>query len=402
MKRILLISRCPPYPLYLGDRLIVWHLMRELEARHYQIDLLAFADRPEDWDEIGKYDMYFGQVELFPMPVSRMTTYMQRVLMPKSRFPRHASQARSPEMFSAIQRLVTENNYDLVHFFGGVQVYEYAQAIGRLPALITPYESYSLYLRRLIERETPLTPGKLATYAQQFFARRFESWMFAPYQNVVVVSERDREELLSLNPTMRVEVIPNGIDLYNFRLPRVRRRAKALLFVGNYEYAPNVDAALLLAREILPQVRQQMPDVRLWLVGNAPPPALQALAGDHIKVTGRVPDVRPYLARASVFACPLRFGAGIKNKVLEALAMGLPVVATPLSVDGIHVEHERDVLIAEVEDFAAGITRLLRDKDLQAGLAEQGRALIEKEYSWSQVAMRYIGLYDRLAEKGSE
>src|SRR5690606_19637712 len=191
---------------------------------------------------------------------------------------------------------------------------------GSLPALITPYESYSLYLRRLVESPAPAASGlqgrarRWGHWLQWQLARHFESWMFAPYQRVVVVSEADRDELHALNPALPVEVIPNGIDLHDFRMPRRQRRAKALLFVGNYEYAPNVDAALLLAREILPQVRQHEPDARLWLVGNAPPPELQALAGEHIKVTGRVPDVRPYLARASVFACPLRLGAGIKNK----------------------------------------------------------------------------------------
>src|SRR5690606_1868261 len=116
---------------------------------------------------------------------------------------------------------------------------------------------------------------------------------------------------------------------------------------------------------------------KLWLVGNAPTPAMQILASDRIKVTGRVPDVRPYLARASAFVCPLRFGAGIKNKVLEALALGLPVIATPLSVDGIHIQPDESALVAEVAHFTPAILRLLRDPDLQQRLSTQGRELIE-------------------------
>ncbi len=395
MRRILLISRCPPYPLYLGDRLIIWHLMRELEARHYEIDLLAFSDRPEDAAEIDQYDGYFGEVRLFPLPVNRQATYIQRILLPSARFPRRAEQASSPAMWQAIQQQIANNSYDLVHVFGGVQVYEYFHALGNLPTLITPYESYSLYLRRVLENSSG-NVNRMAQTLQLRLAQQFESWMFAPYQQVVVLSDQDRDALHELNPALKITVIPNGIDLYNFRLPKVRKRAKALLFVGNYDYAPNADAALLLAQEILPQVRQQEPDVKLWLVGNAPTAAMQALASDHIKVTGRVPDVRPYLARASAFVCPLRFGAGIKNKVLEALALSLPVVATPLSVDGIHVQHEESVLIADVDTFAAAVIRLLRDAPLQQMLSAQGRSLIEREYSWSQVAQHYIALYDDL------
>ncbi len=399
MKRILLISRCPPYPLYLGDRLIIWHLAHELEARGYQIDLLAFSDRPEDTDEIDQYAMYFGQVGLFPLPANRQWTYIRRALLPSARFPHRADQATSPQMWQAIQQQLAQHTYDVVHLFGGVQVYEYHHALKHLPTVITPYEAYSLYLHRMLQNSEN-TVNRLRQSVQLRLAQHFESWMFTPYQRVVVLSEPDRDALHRLNPALQIAVIPNGIDLYTFRLPRVQHRAKALLFVGNYDYAPNADAALLLAREIMPQVWQHEPDVKLWLMGNAPTAEMQSLASDRIKVTGRVPDVRPYLARASAFVCPLRFGAGIKNKVLEALALGLPVIATPLSVDGIHVQPDESALIAEVEHFAPAILRLLHDTPLQQRLSTQGRALIEREYSWSEVAQRYIVLYDQLITQG--
>src|SRR6185503_17760344 len=122
----------------------------------------------------------------------------------------------------------------------------------------------------------------------------------------------------------------------------------------------NVDAAIRLATEIFPAVQARVPQVRLWLVGNAPPPALSAVANDSIRVTGRVPDVRPYLARASAFVSPLRLGAGIKNKVLEALAMGCPVIATPISLDGIAVRDAQEALVADGHAMIDGIVRLLQ------------------------------------------
>src|SRR5690606_36881945 len=118
---------------------------------------------------------------------------------------------------------------------------------------------------------------------------RYESWMFTPYARTVVVSDADRDELLGINPSLPIDVIPNGIDLDYFQLQSVEREPAALLFVGNYEYAPNVDAALHLAREILPQVQAQIPGAKLWLVGNAPTPQMQALASESIQVSGRVP-----------------------------------------------------------------------------------------------------------------
>lgn len=415
--RILLIARCPPYPLYLGDRLIIYHLAEELEARGHTIDLLAYANRPEDWHEQDNYDYRFGEVQLFAEPKRSQLDYLRRMLIPAMRWPERAEQSWSPEMWRAIQARLKTAAYDVVHVFGGIQVYEFYQALGDVPALITPYESYSLYLRRVVEALTPRPPlphgegekkmpsatkkglrpsptmmQQVITQVQLRIARQFESWMFTPYRRAVVVSERDRDELLMLNPRLKVEVIPNGVDTYEFR-PRPTRRVPALLFVGNYEYAPNVDAALRLVHEILPEVRKHLPDVRLWLVGNAPPPALKALASAHIRVTGRVPDVRPYLARAGAFVSPLRLGAGIKNKVLEALAMGCPVVGTPLSMDGIHVRHGQDAMIVEGAAMIDTIVQVLEDGELQQTLSSNGRKLIEAQYSWDSVGGRYEQLY---------
>jgi polysaccharide biosynthesis protein PslH len=389
--KILLISRCPPFPLHFGDRLIVYHLAEELEARKHEIDLLAFTSRREDWDEQGNYDQRFDCVELIEEPKRTALDYVRRQLAPASRFPRRAEDAWSPEMWRAIERRLAAEQYDVAHLFGGVQVYEYAHALDSLPTIITPYESYSLYLRRVVDNEKGVS--RVLARAQWQLARAFERWMFAPFRRAVVVSERDRDELLALNPALRVEVIPNGVDIYEFRARPTERLSDTLLFTGNYEYAPNIDAALRLATEILPQVRARVPDIKLWLVGNAPPPELQALASDTVKVTGRVPDIKPYLARATAFVCPLRLGAGIKNKVLEALAMGCPVVATPLSVDGIHITDGHDALIADEGAFVEAIVRLLHDANLRTQLSTNGRQLIEQHYSWNHVAERYLALY---------
>jgi glycosyltransferase involved in cell wall biosynthesis len=220
--------------------------------------------------------------------------------------------------------------------------------------------------------------------------------MFAPYDRTVVVSPQDRDMLRTLNPKLRVEVIPNGVDLIEFRARPTARTESMLLFVGNYEYAPNVDAALRLATEILPRVRVRVPEARLWLVGNAPPPEIQALASDTVTVTGRVPDVRPYLARATAFVSPLRLGAGIKNKVLEALAMGCPLVATPLSIDGIAVTDGHDTLIADGDALVDATVRVMQDADLRQKLSANARALIEAQYSWMRVGQMYEALYEQV------
>jgi glycosyltransferase involved in cell wall biosynthesis len=224
-------------------------------------------------------------------------------------------------------------------------------------------------------------------------ARAYERWMYTPYARTIVLSDVDRAALLEGNPALAVGVIPNGVDLRAFPVGAAPRSETALLFVGNFEYGPNADAAFQLATEIFPRVQASVPDAELWLVGNGPPAHIQALASDSITVTGRVPDVQPYLASAAAFVSPLRVGVGIKNKVLEALAMGCPLVATPLSVDGIAVTEGVDAIVAGDDGLAAATVRVLRDADLRRRLSANGRKLIETGYSWEHVAQAYEALY---------
>ena len=303
-------------------------------------------------------------------------------------------ESKDDAMWQAIEQAVNTRDHDCAHFFGGVQVYEYRHAVGTLPALITPYESYSLYLRRELETRSGSAP---VLSLRHMLARHFESWMFAPFDRRVVVAERDRRELRSINPALDWEVIPNGVDADWFQPGPEARESATLLFTGNFEYEPNVDAALWLAAELLPGLRKRGLEAQLWLVGHAPPRALRALAGDRVLVTGRVPDLRPWLQRATLYVCPLRKGAGIKNKVLEALAAGCPLLATPLSADGIAIEDGRHALLAERDAFPAAVRRLLDDAALRDSLALAGRQLVESQYSWRQVATRYAGLYQTLA-----
>lgn len=394
-RRILLISRCPPYPLHLGDRLIIGHLARHLKQRGYVLDLIALAQSPEDHQQIQQYAQDFRNITLIDEEPRSPASYLWRLLYAPARFPRHAQDSWSAPMWEAITAHLNQHEYDLVHLFGGIQVYEFAHLVQGYPNIITPYESYSLYLKRAVQQH-----GGVVNRVQRLIARKFESWMFSPYQHTVVLTGQDRDELREINPDLSIEIIPNGVDLRYFANESEEPRAPAtLLFIGNYDYPPNRDAAWFLATQIFPKIRQQIPQARLQLVGNAPDSALQALASDAIEVTGRVPDVRPYLAQATVFACPLRVGAGIKNKVLEALAMGIPTVASPLSLDGIAVTVGEDVIRAGLDHFVEALLGLLNNPALQRQLSQAGPRKIQTQYSWASVADRYEALYRRTLEQ---
>ncbi|MCY4538298.1 MAG: glycosyltransferase family 4 protein [Chloroflexi bacterium] len=393
MKTILLISRCPPYPLHFGDRLIIWHLARELSGRGHTIDLLALYDRDDDPRWISEYRDFFRHIELIPESRRSGEAYLRRLFDPAKRFARNADISFSPELWRAIERYSQLHDYDVAHCFGSVSVYEYHPLFADKPNLITPYESHALFLRSAARQ------GQLSAALRLPIVRRFECFMYAPYDRTVVIAEKDRDMLLSLQPGLPVDVIPNGIDLGQFPWRGEDRDGQTLLFVGNFEYRPNQDGARLLTERIMPEIWRQMPDAQLQLVGNNPPEWMLNLADSRVLVSGRVPAVQPFLARATAFICPLRMGAGQKNKALEALAMGIPLVGTSLSVEGIAVEHGQSAIIAEAKDIAAAALHVLSDAELRRRLSRRGRELVEAEYTWQKAAASYERLYDELARE---
>jgi glycosyltransferase involved in cell wall biosynthesis len=384
------------WPQYRGERIPIYHLGRELQQRGHSVDLLAFADRPSDLEELPYYAHLFHSVELIPDPERPPAIYTRRLRDPSTRWPRRAEDTASPPMWRAIEQHLDAECYDLVQLFGGVHVYEFFHTLRGLPAIINPLDSQTLFMRHSLAHEQLNPRDRIERRAQWMIARDYESWMFAPFNRTVVVSDVDRRELLSLNPALQVESIPNGVDLDLFRPQPVERDPATLVYTGGFQYAPNIDAAQQLAHDLLPRIRRRVPNARLWLVGNDPPPELQELANDHVTVTGYVPEIQPYLAQATAFVSPLRFGAGIKNKILQALAMGCPVVATPLSVDGIDVTDGHDALVADGGALVDATVRLLQDTVLQRALSANGRKLVEERYSWARVGDLYQSLYNEV------
>jgi polysaccharide biosynthesis protein PslH len=394
---ILLISRCPPYPLHFGDRLIPYHLARQLAERHHYVDLIAFYTDPEDAADIPRYERFFRHIRLVREPSRGATRYLRR-LNSAQFFPKAAAQAWSPEMWNAITDRLQASEYDAVQLFGGIQVYEYRELIRAHPNLIVPYESFALYLKNMMQSgaKTGLV-GRWVAHLRYRVARAYEKRMYDGFDRLIVLTEKDATMLREINPALKPVVVPNGVDTDYFVPTGIESGTPTLVFTGNFEYAPNLDAAMQLVKHIFPAVKTRVPGSRLLLVGANPPPALLAYQSKSVEITGRVPDVRPWLDMGLIFVSPLRMGAGIKNKVLEAMAMQKTIVATQISMDGIAAQHEKHYLHAETnEEFMRAIVRLMKDAELRQRLAQNCRALIEERYTWRRVAERYEELYKEI------
>ncbi len=213
---------------------------------------------------------------------------------------------------------------------------------------------------------------------------------FRPLSAVCYVSEVDAAISRWITPSLVHEVIPNGVDPTMFRHFIGPREPHSLVFEGNMRYPPNVDAACYFVSDIFPRIRAVIADARFYIVGKDPDPDVLALASDEIIVTGFVEDIRPWLSKAQVFVSPLRTGAGIKNKVLQAWAVGIPVVATSKSTGGLKVEDGKNIVVRdEAEAFAQAVVELLRDPVRAQSIGLEGRRTIERHYTWDQLARRF-------------
>ncbi|TMK70522.1 MAG: glycosyltransferase [Actinobacteria bacterium] len=230
--------------------------------------------------------------------------------------------------------------------------------------------------------------------------RRFETAVTQEVDAVVAFTERDRTELERIAGDTKVVKIPLGIDIPEQPSDPLGSDPSDLLFFGSFRHEPNVDAAVRLARTIFPLVRARRPQATLHIVGAEPSPAVERLAGQGVFVVGEVPDLSPYLERAAAIVLPLRFGSGMRVKVLEALAAGKAVIGTRLAFEGIDVVDRKHVVVAESDEaFASAAVDLLANPPARASLAEQARSWAEQNLSWESRIDAYDRLYASLLER---
>jgi glycosyltransferase involved in cell wall biosynthesis len=242
--------------------------------------------------------------------------------------------------------------------------------------------------------------------------RRYEATVCQAVDQVVAVSDTDRAALREIAPNVDVAVVPNGVDTAYFSAlasgdnPGIRqskiRHLASLVFSGTLDFRPNIDAVVWFCEQVLPRIKKEIFHIHLYIVGKAPTREVRRLGHDAaVTVTGYVGDVRPYIAQARVYVAPIRMGSGTKLKVLEALAMGIPVVSTSLGAEGIAVTPGQDILIADdPAEFAAQVVALMNDEPLRKRMSERGRALMEARYDWQVIVPLLERVYEGLAGAG--
>jgi sugar transferase (PEP-CTERM/EpsH1 system associated) len=251
-------------------------------------------------------------------------------------------------------------------------------------------DKWQLYSRR------SWPPKSIVYHLEHRRLRLFEENINKQFNFCLVVSENEKK---LLQDGENVVVIPNGIDL-EFFAPRVQHNDNTLIFTGAMNYFPNIDGVSYFHRDIWPLVKRHIRDVRFIVAGMAPPPKIRALASEDTIITGFVSDIRDYLARATVCVVPLRIAKGVQNKILEAMAMGVPVVATTAANTGIEAQDKHQILVADnPEDFARSVLMLLKEPEIRKTIADNARRFVQDNFSWDQNLSKLDTLIAQLTKK---
>lgn len=387
--RIAYLTNGFPYPLTSGY-LRHYYLIRELARRH-QITLLSVVTRSFTPDHARAMAPYTERVLTFTARRRGGSPLLKGV-------DRAAALLRGkPEirqMRAAFHQLLRERPFDAV-LLSGKPTYDAVAGV-QLPVVADICDATSVRIRMQMRHATPWRRVALWLHLRE--ACRAEREILRTTEHVVFASDRDRRALAGWQAE-HTTVLPNGVDLDYWKRSTSRLGSDTLVFTGAMNYPPNEDAALHLIQEILPLVRRAVPGVQVLIVGHSPTPALvKARQIPGVTVTGFVDDVRPYLEGATVFVAPIRFAAGIQNKLLEALAMELPAVASPAASDGLQTESGNRPPIdtaSTPSEFADAIVRQLKRRRENPAPATEGRRYIERHFSWSRGGERLNEIIER-------
>lgn len=373
--RILFVSPFLPYPPVAGGHAQIWGWLRRLTGEH-EVAFVGFFER--EAEAVGAEEIVRRCVET-RVQLRRPTPHAYSSF---AQLPRLVTEFFSEELAEDVGRVARSFRPDVVQFLAS-QMAQYRPYVEGAAVVATALDIAFVAHRRRIAASRGL--ARLQARLEWLRMLRYETRLFRGADHVVAVSDHDAEIIRMVARHRRVTAVPPGVDREQLA-PRPRQPASGtVIYVGHMEHYPNLDGLLFLYREIWPRVRHSYPRAKLTVAGGRvreelareAPDVLARMERDaSVDLAGFIPDLRAAMDATAVMAAPLRLGSGVRNKVIEAMAAGLPVVTTRRGAEGLAVTHERELLIADqAEEFAQQTVRLLRNEQLQARLSEAARDL---------------------------
>jgi len=415
--RILFLTPQLPYPPHQGTTIRNYNIIANLAPRH-EIHLLSFVRSQDEIARATPLHQFCRSIEGIPTPRrSPLKRFFSLFLSP---LPDMALRLPSAEFQARLAATLRRVPFDVVQIEGIEMArlwmlevrnwkldYEAGLPTSNLQPPTSIFDDHNaeyVLQQRAFEtdvRQPRRWVGALYSLIQWKKLSRYEAMVCRLADGVVAVSEADKTALQQLVPGLNVTVVPNGVDVEHYTSADIRPSPlppRSLVFTGKMDFRPNVDAVLWFCQEVLPLVRRKLPDARFYIVGQSPHRRVLRLA-DHpaVTVTGYVDDVRSYIAGACVYVVPLRIGGGTRLKVLEAMAMGKPIVSTSLGCEGFEgLESGRELSVADTpEEFAQRVLELLDNASQRERLGQAARHFVEEQYDWRLIVPKLEQAYEK-------
>jgi glycosyltransferase involved in cell wall biosynthesis len=379
-------------PVDTGGKLRSFHLARELASRH-DLTMLTYYDGPRDPVYEGDMGREFpGAVTIRYGSSSGglLATALRYLATIASPAPFAVTKFTAGTVRTRIAEWARQRRFDamICDFLSASRNFEHPPPV---PTILFQHNVES----SLWERQARHAPNLVlrAVYGLEALKmKRYEREAVETFRHVVAVSEHDRNSMMAMGGAGRITVVPTGVDGRRFReAASTEATDPVVLFLGSMDWEPNIDGVEWMVREIWPRVRAAVPNAVFRIVGRAPDGRITRLAGDSVEVTGSVPSVEPWLAGAMAFVVPLRIGGGTRLKIFEAMSAGRAIVSTTIGAEGLPVEHERNILLADdATTFTDAVIRVLTDADLRRRLGSSALSLAA-EHDWSSV----VGVLER-------
>jgi sugar transferase (PEP-CTERM/EpsH1 system associated) len=359
-----------------------FHFIRGLSQMH-EVSVVCLATNEPDDQFVFQLRQHCQSLEVIRL--SRWKSLWNCLLALFSAKSLRCAYFDSPRLRDHVKARVEAKEVDLIHAEHLKSLSMVEDVLGKMPAVFDAVDCLSM----LESRRRRVTKNPFVKLFSWIESKKFalsEASASRRFNRVVISSAVDRQAYPAPGLREEIDVIPNGVDLKHFGFRQFEAQKNLLVFCAKLDYFPNEDAALYFSRCVWPLLKARRPELQLAIVGSRPPRSVRRLDGkDNIRVIASVPDVRPYVGRAWVALCPIRIRAGIQNKMLEAMALGVPLVATPVCREGLELEAGKHLLVAEgPEQFASAVELLLDNVTLRERLIDAGRAYVERQHNWAE------------------
>ncbi len=384
--KILFLTPRVPHARITSGHFIVYQRIQRLLRRGHQVGLVSFTD-DEGRAHAAEWKPHLLDLELLPRPAPPPRWRRAGGHLLASVPPPFLS-LHSTEMFKRVGDVADRSGYEYViaEFCPMGQYVHHNRWLPAIRKIISCHQCATTAARKALSLQG-CSPRSPLDHMRLRNLQRYEFEIYQSADRVLVLTQEERLALLALAPDLRVTVIPSGVDIDVFKPPTARTSEDIILYTGIYECEANRDAVRWFVRAAWPLLTTRHPDLQFYVVGSNPTPDMQEYARQdpRIHVTGAVEDVRPYLARAREFVCPMRLGSGLRGKILEAMAAGVPVVSTTLGAEGIPAQVGENCFLADDPDIMAKyIDLLLSDPALCASIAQRARTLVTERFTWTR------------------